>query len=261
MGTRVVPRLALFAVAAALANLGTSHAGPITVKGDPNAKCGGGGFTGTEFLYSATDPKGSNFVLNCINRTYGEGTITDKVSNMTYPFGRCVFDSGVNVVYFIVDPKKEVLSEIAWANIAPGKLTQAAILDATKPKDGESLTDWSKRVRFYAIDNKLRMNLYDTILASPGDAPDDQEITVFSSGMQTGDFILTPSEANADYLSNGSSPISALQIDPAMGTPGSFQVFSLTVAVPEPSSLVLAGIAALGGMGLWVRRRLSVTGP
>ncbi len=40
------------------------------------------------------------------------------------------------------------------------------------------------------------------------------------------------------------------------GTPNGFLVTTTASAVPEPSSLVLAGIAATAGLGMWARKRL-----
>ena len=221
--------------------------------------CGGNDFTGREFRYSDTDSLGNTFTLECVNRVYFEGTIK-LADGTTFRFGRCIYDWGANHIEYNFDADGN-FDRIVWVNIDPndfnsdGRTTAAdrdGVSNATRRRRGESKDDWLDRVRQYKLPNGLglQLRIYDTTFS-----PNEQDIATFDDFVLLNQFTLTPSEANAAYLSDGYSHIPDLVIDPAMAlAPFGWQVG--TNSIPEPASAVVwLGLACVLGVGTRLRRR------
>jgi hypothetical protein len=220
----------------------------------PGASCGPGNAAGRDLQYTVTDKAGNTFKMECVDKTYLEGTITTPGVAIPTPFGRCVFDVGANILKFETKADN-TFKEIDWVNVKPKGATDAARvasrdqinkdLNTSDGETAETTGDWITRVKKYLKDNTFdgpANNRQYRIAFSPL----DQEIGFFLNETRIVDAILSPEQARAAYLPNGESPIPDLQIDPAMrrpDTPGQQQ----SAPIPEPPTYLLfvTGLLAL----------------
>ncbi|MBV9611398.1 MAG: hypothetical protein JO091_02955 [Acidobacteriaceae bacterium] len=221
----------------------------------PASTCGGDSFTGTEKVGTVKDKAGDIFTLNCVNRDYFQGSVFVAATGKTTDFGRCVFDWGANIFNYEVD-KNNNFTEIEWVNVKPPATTVASrnkvISDLSNTANDPTAT-WLANVQKYLKANNLEGNANNRIYTFPF-SPNDQAIDVFQNDTLVTDQILTPDQANSDYLDNGLSPVSDLVIDPTMTIPGAS--FQGGTGTPEPS---VVSLSALGLLAFVIFRRHAIS--
>jgi len=229
------------------------------------SECGGDNFKGRQKVSETKDKAGNVFTMYCVDKDYFEGTIYLKVSDKTFPFGRCVFPFGVNVKNFEYDNNGN-FTEIEWVNVKPPtRNDRNDLLEHLQNSDLLSTDQWLAKVKKFLKNNNLEGEENSRFYVFPFpftrqeisalenanmalSSPFDQEIGFFEMENITIQYVLTPDEAAVAYRDDGLSSIPALEIDPIMRVQDSSEQITADItSVPEPGTIamVVLGLVAL----------------